>query len=104
AGFYYRRQPDVHKRLMLLATISILAAAIARLPLGILSVGPPAFFGLTDLFIVACVAYDLISLKRIHRATVWGGLFIIASQPLRLMISGTGAWRSFATWITHLFG
>src|SRR5207237_8489703 len=32
AGFYYRRRPDVHKRLMLLATISILAAAIARLP------------------------------------------------------------------------
>ena len=30
AGFYFRRRPDVHKRLMLLATISILAAAIAR--------------------------------------------------------------------------
>ncbi|MFY9572769.1 MAG: hypothetical protein WAV20_15320 [Blastocatellia bacterium] len=100
AGFYFRRRPDMHKRLMVLATISILAAAIARLPFSILQAGPPAFFGLTDLFIVACVVYDLISRGRIHRATVWGGLLIILSQPLRLVISGTGAWMSFATWLT----
>jgi hypothetical protein len=34
AGFYLRRRVDAHKRLMLLATISILPAAIARLPFG----------------------------------------------------------------------
>jgi hypothetical protein len=101
AGFYFRRRPDVHKRLMVLATISILAAAIARLPFGILKAGPPAFFGLTDLFIVACVLYDLIARGRPHRATVWGGLIIFLSQPLRLMIAGTSAWMAFATWLTH---
>ena len=101
AGFYFRRRADVHKRLMVLATISILSAAIARLPFGILKAGPPAFFGLTDLFIVACVLYDLIARRRLHRATVWGGLLIILSQPLRLMISGTSAWMAFATWLTH---
>jgi len=101
AGFYFRRRTDVHKRLMLLATISILAAAIARLPFGILKAGPPAFFGLTDLFIVVCIGYDLITQRRLHRATVWGGLLIVLSQPLRLMISGTSAWMAFATWLTH---
>jgi hypothetical protein len=101
AGFYYRRRPDVHKRLMVLATISILSAAIARLPFGILKAGPPAFFALADLFIVACVLYDLISRRRLHRATIWGGLLIVLSQPLRLMISGTSAWMAFATWLTH---
>src|SRR5882724_3042762 len=89
-AFYYRRRADVHKRLMLLATISILAAAIARLP-----------FGITDVFVVACVLYDLITLKRVHRATALAGLLIIASQPLRLMIGGTHAWLAFATWLTH---
>ena len=101
AAFYYRRRPDVHKRLMLLATISILAAAIARLPFGILKAGPPAFFGLTDLFIVACLLYDLIARRRIHRATAWGGLLIVASQPLRLILGGTSAWMSFASWLTQ---
>jgi hypothetical protein len=103
SGFYFRRRPDIHKRLMLLATISILAAAIARLPFELLKAGPPAFFGLTDLFIVAVVAYDLITRRRIHPATALGGLLIIASQPLRLMLSGTSAWMSFATWLTQWF-
>ena len=101
AGFYYRRRPDVHKRLMLLATISILAAAIARLPFAIMKAGPPAFFGLTDVFVLACVAYDLITLRRVHRATALAGLLIIVSQPLRLMLGGTHAWISFAAWLTH---
>jgi hypothetical protein len=101
AAFYYRRRPDVHKRLMLLATISILAAAIARLPFAIMQAGPPAFFGLTDVFVVACVVYDVVTLKRIHRATALAGLFIIASQPLRLLLGNTQAWLSFAAWLTH---
>lgn len=101
AGFYFRRRPDVHKRLMMLATISILAAAVARLPFAIMQAGPPAFFGLTDIFIVACVLYDLITLRRIHRATALAGLLIVVSQPLRLLIGGTHAWLVFATWLTH---
>jgi hypothetical protein len=101
AGFYYRRRPDVHKRLMLLATISILAAAIARLPFAIMQAGPPAFFGITDLFVLACISYDLITLKRVHRATALGALLIIASQPLRLMVAGTHTWLAFAGWLTH---
>jgi len=101
AGFYFRRQPATHKRLMMLATISILAAAVARLPFAIMQAGPPAFFGLTDIFIVVCVLYDLITLRRIHRATALAGSFIVVSQPLRLFIGGTHAWLVFATWLTH---
>lgn len=102
AGFYYRRRPDVHKRLMLLATVSILAAAIARLPFAIMQAGPPAFFGFTDLFVVACILYDLVTLKRVHRATALAALLIIASQPLRLMLAGTHVWLAFAGWLTSL--
>lgn len=101
AGFYYRHRADVHKRLMTLATISLLSAPIARLPFAILRAGPPAFFGLTDLFIVACLLYDLATRGRIHPVTAWGGLIIVASQPLRLMISGAPAWIAFASWITR---
>lgn len=105
AGFYYRRRPDVHKRLMLLATISILAAAIARLPFAFIQqAGPLAFFGLTDAFVVFCVLYDLVTLRRIHRASALAGLFIIASHPLRMMLGGTHAWLSFAGWLTHWVG
>jgi hypothetical protein len=101
AGFYYRRRTDVHKRLMLLATISILPAATARLPFAFIQqTGPLAFFGLADLFIVPCVLYDLFTRGRVHRATLWGGLIIVASLPLRLFIGETRAWIAFATWLT----
>lgn len=101
AAFHYRRRADTHKRLMTLATIALLPAPIARLPLPILQGGLPVIFGLADLFLVACVVYDLIAWKHIHRATIWGGLIILVSQPLRLIISGTPAWVSFAAWLTR---
>ena len=99
-GLWYRRRADVHKRLLTLATIALLAAPIARLPFGARMVGIPGVFALSDLFIVACIAYDLATLRRVHPATVWGGLAIVISQPLRLAISGTGLWLGFARWLT----
>jgi len=99
AGLALRNRPDTHKRLMTLATIALTSAPIARLPF-VRPVGPPAFFGLTDLFIVAMLVYDLATRRKVHPATIWGGLVILASQPLRLMISGTPAWFAFAGWLT----
>jgi hypothetical protein len=61
--------------------------------------GPPTFFGLADLFIVALLVYDLSTRGKVHPATIWGGLLIVASQPLRLMISGTPPWLAFASWL-----
>jgi hypothetical protein len=102
AGFYFRRRADVHKRLMLLATIAILPAATARLPFAFIQqIGPLAFFGLADLFIVACLLYDLAARGRLHRATVWGGLLIVISHPLRLLVGNTQAWLAFAAWLTR---
>jgi hypothetical protein len=101
AGFYFRRRADVHKRLMLLATVVILDAAVARLPFEFIKAGPPAFFGLIDLFIVACLLYDLITRRRVHSATAWGGLAIVVSQPLRVIIGSTHAWIAFAAWLTR---
>jgi hypothetical protein len=105
AGFYYRRRPDVHKRLMMLATIAILPAAVARLPFAFIQeFGPLAFFGLPDLFVLGLLAYDLLTRRRPHRATVLGGLLLIASHPLRLFVGNTQAWLSFATWLTDRVG
>jgi len=102
AAFYYRRRVDIHKRLMLVATIGILPAAIARLPFDfILHYGPLAFFGLADLFIIPCLVYDLIMRGRPHRATVLAAALIVISQPLRIMIGNTHAWIAFATWLTQ---
>jgi hypothetical protein len=86
AGFLMRSQPDTHKRLMLLATIALLPPAIARIDVPFMphdSFGPN-FVGL--FFLLPAFAYDLVTRGRVHPALLWGGLFMIAMLPLRLLL------------------
>lgn len=100
AALLKRREREAHKRLMLLAYVSIITAAVARLP-GILPLGPLAFFGLSFVFVVAGMAYDWLSHGRVHRVYAWGAPLIALSVPFRLAISSTPAWQSFAQWLTR---
>jgi hypothetical protein len=100
AALALRRDKEAHKRLMLLAYISIIVAAVARLP-GVLRGGPPASFGLSFLFVVVAGIYDFLSRRRVHKAYLWGGALIAISVPLRLTISKTGAWRTLAELLTR---
>ena len=102
-ALYFRRKLPIHKRLMLLAAVNVLTPAIARIQLGfIINGGPLAFFGLTDLVLLACVAFDTIKHRRLHPAFLWGAIFIIVMQPLRLLLAGTGAWMTFAAALVNL--
>jgi hypothetical protein len=100
-AIHFRRRLETHKRLMTLAMITLLPAPIARLHFPFLPPGPLTFFGLADLFIVAILVFDLVTRRKVHPATIWGGLLVVASQPLRLMIAGTPAWLAFAGWMTR---
>lgn len=103
ALYVRRRRIDFHRRLMLLAAVNLLAPAIARIPLHFIETGGPlAFFGLTDVCLLACVAFDTIKNRRLHPVFLWGTLLIIASQPLRLMLAGTDVWMRFATALVGL--
>lgn len=96
AGILWRGRPQTHKRLMLLATISILDAPIARWP------GAPGQFGvslLTDLFIAAAVLYDVVSRRRVHPATIAGGLVIAGNQALRDVAGRSEAWHALTRWL-----
>jgi hypothetical protein len=96
-ALYFRRKLQVHKRLMLLAAINLLTPAIARIPLSFIANGGPlAFFGLTDLVLLAFVAYDTVKHRRLHPVFLWGSIFIIAMQPLRLLLAGTSVWMNIA--------
>jgi len=96
-----RKNREAHKRLMLLAYVSIIVAAVARLP-GMLTLGPPAFFGVGLSFMIAGVVYDLVTRRRVHPVYIWGGSALLLSVPLRLAISNTAAWKSFAASIVSL--
>jgi hypothetical protein len=96
AALVCRRQAETHKRLMLLATVSVLDAAVARWPLAMMANGPVVFFAVTDLYIVGGVLFDLASRRRVHPAYVWGGFLIVGSQAARLALWHTAGWLAFA--------
>ena len=100
AALLKRRDKEAHKRLMVLAYVSIITAAIARMP-GILPLGPLVFFGLSFLFAIAGMVYDWTSRGRVHRAYKIGAPIIAVSVPLRLAISATPAWQAFARWLVQ---
>jgi hypothetical protein len=98
AAVYFRKRSDYHKRLIMLANVEIVTPAIARL--GIMAgFGPPLGFAVADVFILAIIARDLVTLRRVHPATIWGGLFLFISQPIRFLVMFNPTWLSFAGWL-----
>ncbi|HXS54238.1 MAG TPA: hypothetical protein VN782_17000 [Usitatibacter sp.] len=97
AAWKARRRPDAHKRLILLATIGLSDAALGRLPWA--QVGIPtaagAVIGLAVL-ILAVVAYDLLSLRRVRRSTMWGAPVVFTAGAFAVPLGMTSAWHSFA--------
>jgi hypothetical protein len=97
AGLRSVRTTEAHARFMLLSTTSLLAPAIARWPL-VAAGGPMAWFAITDLFVLAGPAYELVTRRRrrLSRAYAWGGTLVLVSQPLRLWVAHTDAWLRLA--------
>jgi hypothetical protein len=103
-AYLKRGSAQAHKRLMLLASLSILSAAIIRWPVNMIyAPSPLPGFGYYDLvalaYLLPLVAWDLTTLKRIHPVTLYGGLVLIAMVPIIGLVSQSAAWLAFANWL-----
>lgn len=106
------RRPEVHKRLMLLASISILDAPIARWFLTFLAPpgtpGPPPVVVDIPPALVACIlliiaiVFDWRTRGRPHQVYLLGGGALLALKFLQVPISATSLWHSIAGWILSL--
>jgi hypothetical protein len=101
AGFAFRRRPAVHKRLMLLATITAMSPAIPRLVLFVFGLDPSWILVTTQsttvAFLVAAMLHDLWTERRVHPVLVWGGLGSHLFPMVMLnAVANTGAGLAFA--------
>jgi hypothetical protein len=101
AGIAARRDGERHKRLMLLATLALLPPAIARWVL-LLGLGPPVVFAVATLFLLPLVGWDLKTRRQLHPVTIWGGLLLVVSGPLRLALAQTDGWLALSDWLVGL--
>jgi hypothetical protein len=120
AAIAYVARPQIHKRLMLLATISVIPPAIARLFFAVnVGIGPGLRPGLgpprtvesvltsgliADALILAGLIYDMRTRGRPHPAYLIGGAIIVAVQVLRVPMSTTEWWHAIADLLARFSG
>jgi hypothetical protein len=101
AAYIYRRRPAEHKRFILLTIICFLPPAIGRFPFEpFISGGPLFFFGVPAVIAVLLLVYDRWRNKKLNTMFLAGSILLIASYPLRMMLSETDTWMRFANWLT----
>jgi hypothetical protein len=104
AAICYRHRPEVHKRLMLFANITLMGPPITHFightPPLVLT--PAAVLIPYTLFLLAGVARDYLAAKRIHPLTAGLASALFVSLPIEgALIGPTAAWHHFAAWISQ---
>ncbi len=108
--FAYRARFDsaAHKRLIIVASTALMTAPIARwhlhqfLRTREFGVGAVMAERLSYIFILLLIAYDLWATRRVHRATLWAGAFLIGLQQFALHFGRTSLWHAFAGWVQSI--
>lgn len=114
-GLKFRKKPTIHKRLMLYASMPLLAPAldrVARIPIlneffgkiffwfsgpAEIAFATLSFFAL----ILSVVVFDLITIRRVHAGTLWGlGSIVIVALLATVAVNLTGAWAAFVRFVT----
>ena len=99
----YRRRPDIHKRLMILALVALAQAPVAHLsghwpalrphaiPLAVLA---------NVCFLSLMPAYELVTRRRIHPVSLLGGLGVFASIAVFFnFVVPSAPWHRLAAWV-----
>lgn len=102
----FRRRSDVHKRLMLLATVGGLMPAALSHIIGhspfLRGLHPAVILIPYSAFLFAGAVHDRLSTRRIHPVSLWVALAVFAFSNLRAAVIGpSDTWREFATWLIH---
>lgn len=102
AAVAYRGRPEIHKRLIVLAAVAVMFAAVGRATTAVGTLlGDPDTFGRVPRLalwyspVLVAMAHDLVTKRRIH-PVYWIGVAAMAVAFLRLPFSETEQWRSVA--------
>lgn len=100
-GIALRKRPEIHKRLMLLATITIIAPALTRaavLLLGRGAVTDPHIPVMAALVAVGAL-YDWRTRGKPHWVLLAGGTLLTVAQLTRRAVGGSEAWGVIGGWL-----
>jgi hypothetical protein len=108
-GLWYRRRPEIHKRLMLFALFPLVGEPVIHL-IGYLAGHWPALQGAAGmiaapaslLLLSVSAIHDKLSQGRIHPVSLWTPVLLLVWQnALPLIVFPSVVWREFAVWLTR---
>ena len=106
AGWIYRRKPEIHKRIMLVATNVLLVAAVSRMRfLGDwFGVPPPVLIvlGIWTLPVLLAMVHDFVTKRLVHPVYVIGLGAMVAMQ-LVAPVRTSQPWLEFTTWLAAFY-
>lgn len=96
AGVGLRKDAAAHKRLLFFATLVLLQAAVDRMPwLPGLSAAYFVRFVYLDALLIPLFVYDFVTVRRVHRTTLWCGGLVVATQVALAGVVGSPAVHRF---------
>jgi len=104
-GVRARRRPDIHKRLLLLASMAMISPAAGRITnipvlLGAAPSAPINTWALVLIIVLllglplSLVLHDLLCTRRVHRATLWGVAAVLGVNLGTNVVVGTAVGRA----------
>lgn len=104
AAALLRKRAQLHKRLMILAMLSVLGPPVARLI--ILTQNGSHFLAIQTLvpaaFVLWCLASDWITYRIVHPVYAVGGTLLVLSWPFRVWVAQTPQWESVGRWLAGM--
>jgi hypothetical protein len=104
-AWLYRNRPEVHKRLIIVATTVLLIAPVHRMN-WFLGMPPPVMPVLLIWLapIYAGLSYDFVTRRIVHPVYLIGIGAILFMKFWRMPLAGSEPWRAFNDWVMTLYG
>jgi hypothetical protein len=100
AGIVFRKRPETHKRLMLLAMLAAVGPGAHRAVTLIAGhvVRDPHIWVIAVL-LAGALGDDWRTRGRPHPVLLWGGVLLIALQLTRRLVGGSELWQQIGNWL-----
>ena len=105
AAWFYRRKPEIHKRLIVVATTILLIAPAHRATNWIFGGPPPPLLPVLLLWtapIILGLGLDLVRRRQVHPVYLFGIAAIMFLKFFRRPLATAEAWKDFVGWVTTL--
>lgn len=103
-GIVRRKRAASHKRWMLLASITLLGAPVARLPYQLPWLPQAIDLWTYAVFIAALAAWDFTTRRRLSTETLCGAILIVGLKAFVGPLSALPAWTGVARWMIGFAG